>query len=267
MKITFIGAGHMAGAIIGSMIHSGRALPKDITVYDVDQAKYAAFEKDGLSVAQTRKEACEASPVIVLAVRPQDYPNVLSGMKEDGTDFVHKILVSIAAGISTNYVCRTLNAEVPVVRVMPNTPLLIGCGATAISRNALVADKDFTRICGIFASAGVVSVLPEDQMNAVIAVNATSPAYVYLLAKAMIDKAVEDGIDRHVANELVCQTIKGSAMMLQHTKESPDELICKVASPGGTTEAALKALLAHSFEESIQCGMQACTDRAYELKL
>ncbi len=267
MKISFIGAGNMAGAIINSLITSGRAFPKDISVFDINSEKSMAFSKLGLNVCKSQKDAVEVSHYIVLAVKPQDYETVLLKILEENNDISSKIFISIAAGISTSFVSSTLKCEkLGVIRVMPNTPLLIGHGATAISRNEYVADKDYTRICGMFASSGVVLSLPEDKMNCVIGVNSSSPAYVYLFAKALIDGAVEQGIDEKSARELVYETIKGSAMMLINSGKSPDELINMVASPKGTTLAALNSLYEDNFVETIKKAMLSCTQRAEELK-
>lgn len=254
----------MATAIIKSVIVSGRIKASDITVYDIITDKYKAFKEMGVNCAQTVSEACEASEVILLAVKPQDYETVLKQISENVSG-KKKIFISIAAGISTSYVCNVLRGEFPVVRVMPNTPLLIGFGATAISRNPLVEDRIYTKICGLFAASGTVVSLDESQMNAVISVNSSSPAYVYLFAKAMIDNAVTQGIDRAVAADLVYQTLKGASEMLIQTKSDPDALIKMVASPKGTTEAALKSLYNDNFSEIVSNAMNACTRRAEEM--
>lgn len=264
LRLTSIGAGNMATAILRSIISSGRIKAADITVYDINTDKYPAFAELGVNCADTMDVAVNASEVILLAVKPQDYETVLNGIKTM-TAGKKKVFISIAAAISTAYICQTLAADLPVVRVMPNTPLLIGCGATAISRNSAVDDKLYTKICGLFAASGSVVSLPEEQMNAVISVNSSSPAYVYLFAKAMIDNAVAQGIDHAVAKDLVFQTLKGSAEMLIHSKLDPDELIRMVASPKGTTEASLKSFEKDNFCEIVSNAMNACTHRAEEI--
>ena len=263
LRLTSIGAGNMATAILRSIISSGRIKAADITVYDINTDKYPAFAELGVNCADTMDEAVNASEVILLAVKPQDYETVLNGIKTM-TAGKKKVFISIAAAISTAYICQTLAADLPVVRVMPNTPLLIG-GATAISRNSAVDDKLYTKICGLFAASGSVVSLPEEQMNAVISINSSSPAYVYLFAKAMIDNAVAQGIDHAVAKDLVFQTLKGSAEMLIHSKLDPDELIRMVASPKGTTEASLKSFEKDNFCEIVSNAMNACTHRAEEI--
>ena len=264
LRLTSIGAGNMATAIIKSVISSGRIKPSDITVYDINTDRYSVFKDLSVNCAESVSRACAASEVILLAVKPQDYETVLTQISPFAAG-QKKIFISIAAGISTAYVCKTLGQDFPVVRVMPNTPLLIGVGATAISRNSLVEDRIYTKICGLFAASGSVVSLDESQMNAVISVNSSSPAYVYLFAKAMIDNAVTQGIDRAVATDLVYQTLKGSAEMLIQTNSDPDALIRMVASPKGTTEAALKSFEKDNFCDIVSNAMNACTARAEEM--
>jgi len=265
MRISFIGAGNMAGAIIKSIINSGRVSACDITVYDKNDEKVGTYAALGASCAKDLKSACDASGVILLAVKPQDYEELLLDIKNCCADVASKTFISVAAAISTGFISRCLGAECPVVRVMPNTPLLLGVGATAISRNEYVNDKDYTKICGLFAASGTVTAMDESLMNAVISVNSTSPVYLYLLAKAMIDNSVEQGIDRKMSTELVFQTLRGSVEMLTKSEHSPDELIKMVASPKGTTEAALKSLNDNDFCRVVSDAMYACTKRADEI--
>lgn len=264
MRISSIGAGNMATAIIKSVISSGRVKAHDITVFDINTSKYDAFRKLSVNCAESLCEACDASEIILLAVKPQDYEKVLSDIKPFCSQ-KKKAFISIAAAISTDYICKTLGENFPVVRVMPNTPLLIGYGATAISRNALVDDKMYTKICGLFAASGSVVSLDESLMNKVISVNSSSPAYVYLFAKAMIDNAVEQGLDKELATDLVYKTIKGAAEMLIKSDLDADGLIKMVASPKGTTEAALKSFENDNFAHTVSNAMNACTARAEEM--
>ena len=148
---------------------------------------------------------------------------------------------------------------------MPYTPLLLGCGASALCPCGNVSDEEFEEVRKLFACSGVTERLDESQMNAVISVNGSSPAYIYLFAKAMADYACEQGISTEAAMNLICATLKGSAEMLMRSGDSPDTLIKKVSSPGGTTLAALKVLEERNFYEAIKSAMDACTKRAEEL--
>ena len=259
----FIGCGNMAGAILGGMLAGGVCAPEQLMVYDISAEKCESFRQKGVFVAKDAAELVRRCDVVVLAVKPQVYGPVLEGIK-DAVDET-KILVSIAAGISTDYVKKAIGFPCKVVRAMPNTPLLLGCGATALSRCPSVTDGEFEEVSRLFSASGIVENLPEESMNAVISVNGSSPAYVYLFAKAVIDSAVAQGIEREAAKRLIIQTIKGSAKMLDESGMEPDELIKMVASPGGTTLAALNSFSDDDFEKVIDNAMMACTIRAGEL--
>jgi pyrroline-5-carboxylate reductase len=261
-KIGFIGAGNMAGAIIEGILNQKVTSAENLGVIDICEEKCERFKKRGINVFKKYSEICDFCDIIFLAVKPQNYEEVLAELKGYTNG---KIIVSIAAGISTGYIKQRLGSESLVVRVMPNTPLLLGCGATAMCHVAPVSDEQFEKVKNIFMAGGSVDVLPEDKMNAVISVNSSSPAYVYLFAKAVIDGAVKQGIDAKTAEALVAKTLEGSAKMLQSSGHTPDELIKMVSSPGGTTIAALEGLYAHNFEDAIIDAMERCTKRAEEL--
>lgn len=263
LKIGFIGAGNMATAIINGMILNKVCNPNDINVFDIDKAKLNIMAEKGVSVCCTAVQAVEDSHIIVLAVKPQNYEEVLNSVRSSVTS--DKVFVSIAAGISMGYVTSVLGINCPCVRVMPNTPLLLGCGATAICSSDNIEKSDFDLVYSMFASSGVCRILPEEQMNTVIAVNGSSPAYIYLFAKAMADYAKEQGIDEEAAMELIAATLKGSAEMLLKSGDTPDALIKKVSSPGGTTLAALDTLEKGNFYNNIKEAMNSCTKRAEEL--
>lgn len=261
--IGFIGAGNMATAIIGGILKSGSADGEHIIVYDVLPEKLMQMkEEKGILTAENVNEVTQRADIIVLAVKPQNYEAVLEDIKSAVT--AEKVIVTIAAGISTDYIARAIGVECPMVRVMPNTPLLLGMGASALSKRN-ISDEDFACVYDMFANGGVAVVLDEAQMNSVIAVNGSSPAYIYLFAKAMIDYAVSEGIDESAAIKLVCATLKGSAEMLENSGDSPETLIKKVSSPGGTTLKALEKLEEKDFYRSILEAMDACTQRAGEL--
>lgn len=262
-KIGFIGAGNMATAIINGMIGNGVTNPADIYVFDLDNQKLSMMAEKGINTCKSANEVVENSHFVVLAVKPQNYQEVLEGIKSSVTD--DTVMVSIAAGISIGYVVSTLEKNCACVRVMPNTPLLLGCGATALCPSDNISDDDFRVVRNMFETSGVCQILPESQMNTVISVNGSSPAYIYLFAKAMRDYAVEQGIDSQSAMELICASLKGSAEMLMKSGDDVDTLIKKVSSPGGTTLAALDVLDKGGFYRNIKGAMTACTNRAEEL--
>ncbi|MGN1113461.1 MAG: pyrroline-5-carboxylate reductase [Acutalibacteraceae bacterium] len=261
-KTGFIGAGNMATAIINGMLGAG-ASPDSLVVFDVDKEKCAVMADKGIKIAESGAEVMQECCYTVLAVKPQQLPTVLQELKAACDD--SKVVVSIAAGISTDYLRKGLGVDCPCVRVMPNTPLLLGCGATALSKTDNVSDSDFEEVKAMFQNSGITAVIDEDKMNAIISVNGSSPAYFYLFAKAMQEYAVEQGIDADTAMQLICATMKGSAEMLLKSGDDAQTLIKKVSSPGGTTLKALDVFYESKTEQTIKDAMEACTRRAIEL--
>lgn len=262
-KIGFIGAGNMATAIIRGIIRNDASSAAYLHVFDTDPDKLAAMQEIGVGAAKSGAELTALSDIIVLAVKPQSYDEVLKALRSAANDT--KIFVTIAAGISIDYVRRGLGVNCPMVRVMPNTPLLLGKGATAMCRSENITEEDFEEVRKMFALSGIVEELSESKMNAIIAVNGSSPAYIYLFAKAMVDYAVSVGIDADTALGLVCKTFEGSAEMLRSSGDTPEKLIEKVCSKGGTTIEAMNVLTENNVPEIIMKAMAACTKRAEEL--
>lgn len=260
----FVGAGNMAGAIIHGIVGTKTISPQRIYVFDLHQEKREALQLSaGVHPADSLKELAEKCDILFLAVKPQSFPEVLADLKPMVNE--QKLFVSIAAGISSRYITDSLGYNCPVIRTMPNTPLLIGKGATAMCRTENVSDDNFDLLKSLFSSCGTVTVLEEDQMNAVISVSGSSPAYIYLFAKAVINSAVKQGIDADTALQLICQTLEGSAGMLRNPDTTPDALIKVVSSRGGTTLKALDVFYEHGFEQIVDEAMTACTKRAEEL--
>ena len=261
-RIGFIGAGNMATAIIKGLI-AQKGSGSFINVFDVSSEKLDEISKLGVNALSSSQDVVKNSDIIVLAVKPQNYAEVLEALKDVvSTD---KTFVSIAAGISINYVQSALGCECPVVRVMPNTPLLLKKGASALCPSGNISEEDKQIVYDMFAGSGVCEYITEDHMNEIIAVNGSSPAYIYMFAKAMADYAVSVGIDYGKALNLICATLEGSAAMLKESGDTPEVLIEKVSSKGGTTIEALNKLREHGFTEAIDDAMNACTKRAEEL--
>lgn len=262
-KIGFIGAGNMATAMINGILKNKAKSAEELLVFDPDTEKVKLMEEKGIKGAKSGAELTAEADIIVLAVKPQNYDEVLSEIKTAVSE--EKVFVTIAAGISIEYVQKGLEKACPMVRVMPNTPLLLGKGATAVCRSENISDEDFEEVYKIFSLSGDVELLPESQMNTIIAVNGSSPAYIYLFAKSMVDYAVSVGIDAGTALKLVCKTFEGSAEMLRSSGDTPEKLIEKVSSKGGTTIEAMKVLNDREVPKAIFDAMAACTKRAEEL--
>ena len=264
--ISFIGAGNMATAIIGGMLKSGTK-PSFITVYDKLADKAENFKEKGISVAGSLADACKASELILLAVKPQNFAEMLGELKDSAVDVSNKTFISIAAGISTETVEKFLGRKCAVVRVMPNTPLMVGKGASALCRNERVSDEDFAIACGIFEASGMIMVIDEAEMNTVICANGSSPAYFYYFIDAVVKSAMAQGlnIDEKLILEAVCKTVIGSAQMLLDSGKTAGELVAAVTSPKGTTERAMNVLYENNVADIIHKAMCACTARAEEM--
>jgi len=257
-RYSFIGAGNMAYAIIGGM---GNA---DITVYDKNADQYNKFSET-VKKAFSPADAVERADFVVLAVKPQNFKEVLAEIKKSGASLENKTFISIAAGVSTASICAGLGKDVPVIRTMPNTPLLIGKGVTALSRNEWVTDESFEKIFAMFSSIGKAFELPESKMNAVIAATSSAPAYIYYIIDCIAKEAANQGIDSADTLAMVCEMVKGSADMILSSDKTPDELIRMVTSPNGTTEKAMQVFREKALGDIISEAMRACTKRAEEL--
>jgi len=260
-KIGFIGAGNMGSAIAGGLISCGALKASDILVTDIDTKKADEFAKNGAKVLGSAVEIAKEADVVILAVKPQVYAKVLVDLSEH----TKPLYVSIAAGITIDYIKQFFKDPVRVIRVMPNTPSLISEGMTVISTDKPATDDDLATVCEIFESIGLIEVMQESYMNAVVAVSASSPAYVYMMIEAMADAAVLDGIPRETAYRLAAQAVAGSAKMVLETGIHPGDLKDKVCSPNGTTIRAVASLEKSGFRSSIIGAMRECTKRANEL--
>lgn len=264
MKLGFIGAGNMAGAIISGLLGAGGLKSAEMGVYDVNSEKVKEYGDKGLKIYDNPARLVSECRYVLLAVKPQNFEELLPRLRDAVTG--DTVIISIAAGISASYIKSVLGQGCRVIQAMPNTPLLVGKGSVAISRVEPVTDEEFEFACGLFQGAsGTVEPIDNRLMNEVITLNGSSPAYIYLFAKVLVERAVELGFDPDCANRLICQALIGSAEMMLHSGKSHQELIDMVTSPGGTTFAGLEALKENRFSETLRACYDATTKRAYEL--
>lgn len=260
-KIGFIGIGNMGSAIAGGLISSGSVKAENIYVTDKDIKRASEFAKCGACVLPDAKSLALGCDIVIIAVKPQVFEYVLGDLK----GVTSPVYISIAAGISISYIKSFLGEDARVVRVMPNTPALIGEGMTAISSESPVTDEDEEVVCEIFEGIGMAEKVPEKLMDAVVAVSGSSPAYVYMMIEAMADAAVADGIPRDLAYTMAAQAVSGSAKMVLETKQHPGKLKDNVCSPGGTTIAAVAKLEEKGFRSAIIDAMAECRKKSEEL--
>jgi len=264
-RIAFIGVGNMAGAILGGIVAAGSFSPSNITLFDKNASQYEKYAEYPFTIASTAAEAVKAADYIVLAVKPQNYRDVLCEIKDAGISTDGKVFISLAAGISTDTIEKCLGCRAAIVRTMPNTPMLVGFGVTALCPNDLVSDEDFETVRSLFASRGTAFILSEDKMNSVISVTGSSPAYIYKMIEALYEGAIAEGMDESGMLDIICDTVIGSAQMVKTSGKTPSELIRMGTSPKGTTEKAMIALEEHGFSDGIKDAMHRCTLRAEEL--
>lgn len=265
IRYAFIGAGNMGGAIIRALCGKGGVPAENVTLYDADSEKYKNFP--GCKAAESAADAVRAAEYIFLAVKPQNFPQVLGELSDAfGTDgFDGKIFISIAAGISVGFIKERLGSKTAVIRTMPNAPLMVGKGVTALCRSAEVAEKSFREVCRTFSLVGEITVIDESRMNAIIAATSSSPAFVCRLIEAMEAEARAEGLDGEDLTKLICRAVSGTAEMIVSTGMTPAELRRAVTSPKGTTEAALRVFDERGLDETVAEAMRACTARAEEL--
>ncbi len=259
MTVGFIGAGNMGYAIMKGI--SGMGM--EIYAFDPDAEKLERLTELGVTACVSGAEVLQRAKYVFLAVKPQMFDTVLAEIKDAVTE--DTVLVSIAAGITSDYIRSRTIPQAKVVLVMPNTPLLLGAGASALAKAEPTTEEEFAAVRTIFDACGVTAVLPEDKMKEVIAVNGSSPAFIYLYAKAFVDYAEKVGIPSETSLPLFAQSLIGSAKMLTDSGYSIAELIKMVSSPGGTTLAGLDALYQGELEKTVDAACEACTRRAYEL--
>jgi len=263
IKIGFIGAGNMGTAIMKGIASSSVGENTELFAFDPDSAKVSELSKFGVSACKSEAELTEMCEYIFLAVKPQIIETVIEAAAPAVTS--EKVIISIAAGISDEFIASKTIPEAKVILVMPNTPLLLGEGASALSRNDRVSDEEFDVILNVFRSCGKAAVIPKDKMKEIIAINGSSPAFIYLFAKSFIDYAEAVGIPSESAAELFSQSLIGSAKMISDSGYTIDELIKMVSSPGGTTLAGLDKLYDGKLTDTVRNCCESCTKRAYEL--
>ena len=261
MKIGFIGCGNMATAIIKGIIRKQIIDAENIIASAKTKATLDRVQKElGVKVSTDNLEVTENSDILVLAVKPQYYPEVIAQIK----DVVRKeqIVISIAPGKTLDWLQEQFGGGVRLVRTMPNTPALVGEGMTGACRNEYVTDEDYATVLRILGSFGEVETISENLMDVCVSVSGSSPAYIYILIEAMADGAVADGMPRAQAYKFAAQSVLGSAKMVLETGKHPGELKDQVCSPGGTTIEAVRVLEEKGFRSSVIEAMKACVRKA-----
>lgn len=262
--IGFIGAGNMAEALIRGLVRGGQVPATSIAASGPRQERLDELKREyGIDVTTLNREVVQRCGLIVLSVKPQILDKVL---REVG-DLVKPgaLVVSIAAGVDTETIEESLPDGVRVVRAMPNTPALVGAGATAISAGKHASETDLATAKALFDAVGITVVLEEAQLDAVTGLSGSGPAYIFLILEALADAGVKVGLSRRNAQRLAAQTVMGSAKLLLETDEHPGKLKDMVTSPGGTAIAGLHTLEEGGLRTTLINAVETATKRAREL--
>ncbi|MBO0855927.1 MAG: pyrroline-5-carboxylate reductase [Nocardia sp.] len=264
-RIAVIGGGRIGEALIAGLLEAGRPA-KDLVVVETLEARAKVLsERLGVRVTSVLSDAVNGADVLVVAVKPHDVDGVITeiGGLDSGGDR-DQILVSLAAGITTTRLEANLPAGFPVIRVMPNTPMLVGQGMSAVTPGRYADSEQLAAVAEMMGAVGRVVTVTESRMDAVTAVSGSGPAYFFLVVEAMVEAGVGLGLTRDVATELVVQTMLGSAALLSESGQPASELRAAVTSPAGTTAAAVRELERNGVRSAFIEALHACRSRSVE---
>jgi pyrroline-5-carboxylate reductase len=283
-RIAIIGGGSMGEALLSGLLRAGRQV-KDLVVAEKhpDRAKYLS---ETYSVwVTTVADAVDTATFVIVAVKPADVESVITEIAEAAaqaeSDAAEQVFVTVAAGVTTAYYENKLPAGSPVIRVMPNAPVVVGGGVSALARGRFATPEHLKEVSAIFDAVGGVLTVPESQLDAVTAVSGSGPAYFFLMVEALVDAGVAAGLSRPVATDLVVQTMAGSAaMLLERLDEAQPagdaamgtamdttaaQLRATVTSPGGTTAAGLRELERGGLRAAVADAVDAAKRRSEQL--
>ncbi|GHU53994.1 pyrroline-5-carboxylate reductase [Clostridia bacterium] len=275
-NVGFLGVGNMGKAIINGIAKS-KLENIELTAFDINKEQINSIKNITITVCEDENELVLGAKYLFLCVKPQIMKDVL---KKISTHIrPDTVIISIAAGISGEHIQDEIQQykssaslisslvlpKVKVIQVMPNTPLMLGEGAVALAKFEPTTDDELKFVEKIFSASGKTAILPKEKMNEIIAINGSSPAFIYLFAKAFIEYATENGLDSLTCKQLFAQTLIGSAKMLTDSGFSIDELIKQVSSPGGTTLAGLERLYEGNLVGVTKNACTSCLKRAIEL--
>lgn len=263
-SLGFIGAGNMAGALLRGTAGRGLIAPEDVWACDVIGEKLQMLKSElGIRVAPHAAAVLEHAQAVVLAVKPQDSLQVLDSVREKVTP--GHLIISIVAGKSTATLGEHLPEGTRIVRVMPNTPALIGIGAAGVAAGRYATPRDLEATLELFRAVGIALEVQESDLDAVTALSGSGPAYVYRIMEILTEAGVEMGLAPEVAEPLAVQTVLGAAQLALQSDEPLALLRKRVTSPGGTTAAALATFEEKALAEVIKAGVLSARDRSIEL--
>lgn len=262
--ICFLGSGNMAEALVKGLLRAGVATSSEIVCSDRSEERCTLLsQRYGVRTTRSNREAVQLSELVVLSVKPQVMNRLLDEISPvlDAS----KLVISIAAGVPIAAIERKVGHGVRIVRTMPNTPALVGAGATALVAGEHATDDDLRQARALFDAVGKTVVVDEPLLDAVTGLSGSGPAYIFLVIEALSDAGVKVGLPRVIAQELAAQTVLGSAKLLIETGEHPGRLKDQVTSPGGTAIAGLHTLEAGGLRTTLMNAVEVATQRSREL--
>jgi len=262
--IAFLGAGNMAEALVKGLLRAGVASPQEILCTDRRAERGPELiQRYGVRFGQSNAEAAREAAIVLLSVKPQAMNKLLEEIAP-ALD-ASKLVISIAAGVPIAAIERKVGHGVRIVRTMPNTPALVGAGATALAAGEHATEADLAQARALFDAVGKTVVVDEPLLDAVTGLSGSGPAYVFLVIEALSDAGVKVGLARQQSQDLAAQTVLGSAKLLLETGEHPGRLKDQVTSPGGTAIAGLHTLEAGGLRTTLMNAVEAATRRSHEL--
>jgi pyrroline-5-carboxylate reductase len=262
-ELAILGAGQMAEAILRGILKSRLISPEKIIAADPTEPRRKLFAQLGVAVTPENAAAVGQTSIILLATKPYQLADAIAPL----SPLIHPetLIISIAAGVPTARIAAVLDRPLRIIRAMPNTPMLIGCGAVAIAPNEFATAKDLAAARKIFESAALVVEVTEEQIDAVTALSGSGPAYFFYLVECMIQAGVQMGLDPEISRQFAIQTCLGSGRLLAESADSPADLRRKVTTPNGITHAAISHLEKENFSILIVDALRAAQARAQEL--
>lgn len=264
MKIGFIGLGNMAKAMIGGMLLKGIMQKEDIIgSARTEKTRMDVKEKYGIEVLEDNGAVAAAAQILILAVKPQVFDEVIPQIRENVRE--DALIISIAAGKTTSGIEEAFGRELKLVRCMPNTPVMVGEGCTGVCRNKNVTDEEMAECMKLLESFGAAEEVPEKLMDAVVGVSGSAPAFVFMFLEALADGAVKAGMPRSQAYRFAAQTVLGSAKLMLETGKHPGELKDMVCSPGGTTIEGVQVLENMGLRSGVMNAVDACVKKSEKM--
>lgn len=261
MKIGFIGAGNMGGAMMRGIVASKKASPADIITSDKNENALELLKSElDIAITSDNKAVVSFADIIFLSIKPQFYESVISEIK--GAVTKDKLIVTIAPGKTLEWLKTQFGKNVKIIRTMPNTPAMVGEGMMGMCPNELIEENDLDIVRDICSGFSKTEVVSENLMDVVTAVSGSSPAYAFMFIEAMADAAVADGMARAAAYKFAAQAVLGSAKMVLETGKHPGELKDMVCSPGGTTIEAVRVLEEKGMRSAVFEAMKACVKKS-----